>query len=212
MTNTSPMLINFSHIIKKYNLKPEGILHVGAHLGEEVQDYLNEGITKIILVEAIGEKVNQLLNQRLQFNPPIEIKIINACVSDCEEEVMFNITNNGQSSSMLELGTHIQEHPDVYIVRREKMKTQRLDKLITAIDYPYFLNMDIQGAELKALKGMGDLLKNCIAVYTEVNVKELYKGCALLPEIDAYLESVGFTGVEEQISGHGWGDKLYLRK
>lgn len=203
------MLINFSHIIKTYNLKPEGILHVGAHLGEEVNDYLNEEIEKIILVEAIKEKY-QYLREVYKLKP--SIKPIHACVSDTEEEITFNITNNGQSSSMLELGTHKQEHPDVYVVRHEKMRTQRLDKLIPSISFPYFLNMDIQGAELKALKGMGDLLKNCIAVYTEVNVKELYKGCALLPELDAYLDLVGFTGVEQQVSGHGWGDKLYLKK
>lgn len=203
------MLISFHDIIKKYSLKPEWVLHVGAHGGEEVTDYLNEGVKNIILVEAIREKAT-CLEERFKNDP--NIRIIQACVSDVAEQVTFNITNNGQSSSMLELKDHLNEHPDVYVTQTVEMVTHRLDRLITALPVPYFLNLDIQGAELKALKGMGDLIKNCVAVYTEVNVKELYKGCALLPEMDAYLGQLGFVGVEEQITGHGWGDKLYLRK
>lgn len=202
------MLLSFDYLIKKYNLNIKEVLHVGAHMGEEMQDYKNGGVEKVILVEAIENKA-KYLKEIYKDNP--NIKVICACVSDKEEEVTFNITNNGQSSSMLELGTHKQEHPDVYIVEYVKMKTQRLDKLITTMPNPYFLNMDIQGAELKALKGMGDLLNNCIAIYTEVNVKELYRGCALLPELEVWISEKGFKLFEKQVSGHGWGDALFLR-
>lgn len=38
-------------------------------------------------------------------------------VSDKDDEmVMFNIANNGQSSSILEFGTHSSEHPDVKFI------------------------------------------------------------------------------------------------
>ena len=71
--------------------------------------------------------------------------------------------------------------------------------------------MDIQGAELLALKGSSDTLKNIDYVYLEVNEKELYTGCGLLSEVDEYLKEKGFTRVEINMTPHGWGDAFYTR-
>jgi hypothetical protein len=38
------------------------------------------------------------------------------------------------------------------------------------------------GSELSALKSAGDAIN-----YAEVNTQEVYKGCGLLPELDAFL-------------------------
>ena len=37
------MLINLTDLIQKYNLKIDGILHIGAHECEEVEIYLENG-------------------------------------------------------------------------------------------------------------------------------------------------------------------------
>ena len=74
-----------------------------------------------------------------------------------------------------------------------------------------FLNMDIQGAELKCLQGFEDGLKMIDYIYAEVNTKELYAGCAQLPELDAWLAARGFKRVEISMTGWGWGDALYVR-
>ena len=47
------------------------------------------------------------------------------------------------------------------------------------------------------------------ALYLEVNEKELYKGCALLPELDAYLLTNGFQRVLTNMTCHGW-ETLYI--
>ena len=75
-----------------------------------------------------------------------------------------------------------------------------------------FLNMDIQGAELKCLKGFERNLGMINAIYAEVNEKELYAGCALLPELDAWLSEHGFVRVHTHMTPHGWGDALYIRQ
>ncbi len=74
-----------------------------------------------------------------------------------------------------------------------------------------FWNFDIQGAELKALQGAEFILPFANALYLEVNVEELYKGCSLLPELDAYLADRGFQRVLTRIVQEGWGDALYVR-
>ena len=96
------MLIPFDNLCKKYNIRLDGILHVGAHECEEIEyydKYLER--TKVLWVEAIKDKVEIIKNK---YN---DIVIENAVVSDIIETVNFNIANNGQSSSIFEFGTPI---------------------------------------------------------------------------------------------------------
>ncbi len=41
-----------------------------------------------------------------------------------DKEVDFNITSNGQSSSILQFGSHSSSHPEVKVVNQEKLKTR----------------------------------------------------------------------------------------
>ena len=59
---------------------------------------------------------------------------------------------------------------------------------------------------------MGDLLTRFDYAYIEVNEKELYKGCPLVEEIDAYLWEYGFVGADKKMTSWGWGDKMYVRR
>ena len=74
-----------------------------------------------------------------------------------------------------------------------------------------FWNFDIQGAELKALYGATKSIQFAKAIYLEVNEKELYKGCGLIPEIDTFLEQYGFKRMLTNMTVHGWGDALYIK-
>ena len=77
----------------------------------------------------------------------------------------------------------------------------------------WFLNADLQGSELQAFKGMGELINKFKWVYSEVNFKECYIGGALVWDVDEYLSNFGFTRVETgQIVGETWTDALYIKK
>ena len=73
------------------------------------------------------------------------------------------------------------------------------------------LVFDIQGVELKAMSGLSDWTY-IDAVFTEINYREMYKDCALEPEITEFLSVKGFEKVEEVDTGCGWGDALYIRR
>jgi FkbM family methyltransferase len=60
---------------------------------------------------------------------------------------------------------------------------------VTAID---LLWMDIQGAELMALRGLGPNLSQVKLVHTEVEFVEIYTGAPLSGEIKRYLNQNGF--------------------
>jgi hypothetical protein len=61
-----------------------------------------------------------------------------------------------------------------------------------------------------ALKGAKETIKYAKALYLEVNEKELYKNCALIGEIDAFLAEYHFKRVLTNMTQYGWGDALYI--
>lgn len=204
------MLIDFRQLFPRYNIKPKGVLHIGANIGEEAPIYNELGITNVTWIEANPELIPQLkLNVKLYNHD-----VINVLVGDVEGiELNFHISNNAsQSSSILELGTHLIAHPEVNYVKDIVLKMRRIDQLPTCFGGQDFLNIDLQGAELKALKGMGKLLDQFKWAYLEVNKAELYKGCALVDEVDSFMLEKGFRRVETKWCGNtGWGDALYIR-
>lgn len=207
------MLIDFSYLFKKYNVHATGVIHIGAHFGQEAQAYWDEGIRNLLFIEAVRPTYKRLCQEMTKFTGSI---CVNACVSDRDGDIVdFRISNNeGQSSSMLEFDTHRIEHPTVVFTEKTRLQTKRVETIFKERDLDpslfNFVNIDIQGAELMALKGM-DL--SCIDyAYIEVNEKHLYKDCPLVGEIDAYLAERGLYRVETKMTTHGWGDAFYIRK
>jgi len=202
------MLIPLHNLVKKYNIQFKGILHVGAHECEELKDYERYiQRNKILWVEALSDKV-ELCKQRFP-----NVLIENAVVSDKIEKLMFNVSNNGQSSSILDFGLHSHYHSHVHYVNSFEVETKLLKDVISKYDIEYnFLNFDIQGAELKALKGMEEYLPTVDYLYTEVNSDYVYKDCALIEELDEYLLTFGLIRVETNMTEYKWGDAFYIRK
>lgn len=201
------MLISLHELVKKYNINFKGILHVGAHECEELNDYeVYISRDKILWVEAIPEKVS------ISKSKYPGINIENAIVSDVIEEVTFNISNNGQSSSILDFGLHSQYHPQVHYITTFNGTTSLLKDILPKYNIQYnFLNFDIQGVELKALKGMEEYLHNVDYLYTEVNSDYVYKNCALVTELDEYLKEFGLVRIETKWTDCKWGDAFYIK-
>jgi FkbM family methyltransferase len=209
------MLIPFQDLFRRHQIRACGVVHLGANKGQEAEAYAAQGIQKVIWVEALPQVFQELWIKMLSYP---EHQLFQACLSDKnDEKVTFHVASNeGQSSSMFEFGTHAKEHPTVKYVDEIAMETVRLDTLFAENEVKlegdsWFLNIDLQGAELHALRGMGTLLNHFRYAYIEVNEKGLYKGCPLVGEIDSFLASFGFVGKEVKMTGSGWGDKFYLK-
>lgn len=208
------MLIDFDYLLGRFDVKRRGVLHLGANKGQEASTYHRLGFNPVYWVEALPNVYLQLKEHLREF--PGQYAFC-ACLSDVDDQlVQFHIANNeGQSSSMLEFGTHAIEHPTVRFIRDIELLTVRFYTIAQRygldIGPGWFLNVDLQGAELLALKGMGSYLDGFDYVYIEVNQRELYKGCPLVGEIDEYLGQRGFVGVETCMTKFGWGDKFYIR-
>jgi FkbM family methyltransferase len=204
------MLIPLEDIVKEFKTNIKGVVHIGAHDCEEKEAYAKCGIHYVIWIEGMKfmyEKMRKMDSNLCLYNEVISEE-------DCKE-VEFIITNNLQSSSILELEDHKKYHSWVKEIARYKVKTITMDTFVKEnnIDVNRFnmLNIDIQGAELLALKGSKELLKTIDYLYLEVNTSHLYKNCALIGELDEYLKDYGFVRVKTVMTEFNWGDAFYIK-
>ena len=206
------MLIEFNKL-SEYNITPTGVIHVGMHKAEEYPIYKSANVKHICFIEA-NPKLCDFSSTHIVGNDPTTV-IINAAISDkIGEDVELKITNNFESSSILNLKDHSKIYPHILEIERVKMKTNTLDQVMKhykddAVNFN-ILNLDIQGVELRAMKGLTDW-SNIQAVFTEVNYREMYEGCSLDNDIADFLLDKGFKKVEEVDTGCGWGDALYVK-
>lgn len=207
------MMIPLEQLVERHNLKITGVLHCGGSYGQEreVYDRLVDG--EVIWIEAIQDVFEKLRENIAPY--PRQVALI-ACLSNQDDtSIVFNISNNEcQSSSMLSLKYHEIIHPEVHYVDHVVMKTRRLDTLFHLLERDIsklnFLNLDLQGAELLALQGAGNLLNQFDYILTEVNQKEVYENCALVSELDEFLKD--YTRVETGTwVGDSWTDALYIK-
>lgn len=199
-------------ILTSKNIKFTGSLHVGAHECEELETYQSLfGIPPrhMVWIDAIQDKVDQAATRGIP-------NVYYAVVSDKDgDTVTFKRTNNDQSSSILDFGTHSRNHPTIVVTGTTQHTTTTIDTFMKQFANPEiydFWNFDIQGAEMLALRGAEESIKHVKAMYLEVNIEEVYKGCALMSELDIYLADRGFERVLTYMTHAGWGDALYVRK
>lgn len=192
----------------------KGIIHVGAHEAEELSDYLQAGIDRVAWIEANPAKW-PLLDEKLTAFPKMMMGKF-AAAAKTGGIALLNIANNGQSSSILALGTHASHYPAIQYEQQVPAQLVAIDDWIksTGIDGESlnFVNLDIQGYEMNALAGMSEQLRLVDFIYIEVNFEPVYVGCALMSDLDRFLGDFGFVRVAMVDTGAGWGDALYSKR
>jgi len=204
------VLISVEELINLWNLKPTGVVHVGAHLAEEAEAYERFGWTPVIWVEAQPQLVTKL---KLNLDPGIH-SVLEAAVWNVDgAELELNLASNSQSSSLLKFGLHEEYYPEITYVGRLKVRTSRLDTLLQNFDCPNFINLDLQGVELEALQGLGNLIERFDYIFVEINRKEVYKNCTSVHDLDQFLSDRNFSRVGTRWKyREGWGDALYVKR
>ena len=205
------MIIEINVIIKKYNMNISGVIHIGAHYGEEVPNYVKVGIENIVLFEPLKENFEVLKKNILPYSN-FNIKKYQVALGNKSTSIIMNLSsNNLESSSILKPKQHLNLYPDITFDRTEEVELQKLDDY-NCKNYN-FINMDVQGYELEVLKGAKDTLNHIDYVYCEVNRDEIYEGNAYIEDIDKYLSNYNMKRVETSWwYDSDWGDALYIRQ
>ena len=95
-----------------------------------------------------------------------------------------------------------------------KLKTSTLDTIIKKeqinVDKYNFWVVDLQGAELLALKGASESIRMCNFILIEISKENIYKGGANWNELNEFLKKKSFTPAWEPEEVHT--DVLYIKK
>lgn len=202
------MLLNYFDLKKKYNLEIRGIIHVGAHFGEEYLDYYKpDGVRHIVFFEPLRRSF-----EVLSKNVGDEGVLVNKALGrePGTREMYVETENNGQSSSLLKPKMHLEVYPHIQFPDRIEVEVSTLDLEISNPKRYNFLNIDVQGFELEVFRGGEKTLKNIDYIMAEVNRAELYEGCVQVDELDRFLSGFGFDRVETHWEGT-WGDAFYIK-
>jgi FkbM family methyltransferase len=203
------MILEFEDLVKKYNMNISGVIHIGAHYGEEVSNYVNLGIKDIVLFEPLEKNFEVLKNNVSELNANITGYCV-ALGNKNQNVNMFLSSNNLESSSVLKPKIHLDLHPEVVFSGEEMVEMKRLDDF--SFNNYNFINLDVQGYEMEVLKGAEKTLEYVDYLYCEVNRNEVYEGNAYIEEIDNYLSNYNMRRVETSWWYDGpWGDALYIK-
>lgn len=205
------MIISLNKIIKKFNLNIRGVIHIGAHYGQEYPQYVAQGIKNIIFFEPILSNYKKLL-ERLPQND--NVRTFNLALGNevGAREMYVETANKGQSCSLLEPGTHIKQYPHIRFDKREAVQIDKLDNIFFDRHLFNMINIDVQGYELEVFKGATKTLEIIDIIYSEVNRDDVYKGCVRVEELDLFLSKWHFKRVLTDWAGITWGDAIYLKE
>ena len=98
----------FKKLKEKYNCKFNGVVHIGAHYGEEYHTYKDLSISPIIFIEALPHIFDKLITS---VDP--ECICINTALGNLEGIIKMHVetANTGASSSVLKPKLHLLQHP-----------------------------------------------------------------------------------------------------
>jgi FkbM family methyltransferase len=175
-----------------------GVLHVGAHEGQESDIYAKLGV-RVMWIEAIPEKYLILVKNLLKHDNQYA-KCILLGSKNIKKHKFYLSSNDKQSSSIYNFG-------DGNLNSKLKMNEsivlpmKKLSDCFTSRNifyYPHWV-IDVQGAELEVLKGAGKLLDYCYSLEVEVTARDInyYEGGASIQEVINFLKLKGFTNLQD---------------
>lgn len=211
--------------ILSQQIKLKGVIHVGAHQGEEVESYLQFGFERIMLIEANPGSYAFL---QKKYSNESNITVYHYAVHNFDGFVHLHIhasrSGNTEPSSILPLKKFKEIVKSLDTIKSVRVPAIRLDSLFAQLKVPIsdynFLSVDVQGAELLVFQGGQNVLRQMDAILSEVNVLEMYEGCALEEDVVRFLEDMNFVHLQsvyhelydESARFPAWGESLFIKK
>ena len=198
--------------VHDYLRHSRGVIHVGANVGQERDEYAKLDLP-VVWIEPIPS-VSATLRANIASFPTQ--RALECLVSDTDgTPVTFHVaSNNGESSSMLELKGHKDLWPDIDFASSLELTTVTLPTALAraGIEPAHYdaLVLDTQGAELLVLRGTTPILPGFRTIFAEAADFALYEGCATVAQLETFLGPHGFVlSRRELFFGDGPGKSVY---
>lgn len=199
-----------------------GVVHIGAHRGEELQKYIDLGADSIVWIEANPDVFLELQENIAKSPPEVTNILLNALCTDKDHEPTkfyiiegpdagYQVGNKGCSSILVPNGRFIPWMKKEIVMDSITVDTLFEENNLNFSDYS-LMSMDVQGAELLVLKGAEKLLQNIHEINIEVTwANPDYHDNVMMPEIEDYLLLKGFELRGINAMTGDWGDALFTR-
>lgn len=207
-------VIEVDHLLKRKDIK--NILELGSRDGQ-VSIHLSRYFptANIYAFECNPEAIKTCKEKLKGHN---QVRLVEKAVSDTTGAVDFYAVNLQKSpsknlgGSSMFIFNHEYPNDDLY---QEKISVESVklgqwcaDNKIGEVDMIW---MDLQGSELRALKGLGELIKHVKVIYTEVEFKPVYKEQPLFDDLHQYLSELNFRLHRKMyLADEWWGNVMYV--
>ncbi len=172
------------------------VLDVGANVGQFGRE-LRESIGyrgRIVSFEPM-QSAYAVLGRAAAADPLWELAP-RAALGAHSGTVSLNVAGNSASSSVLGmLEAHCAAAPESRVIGTETVPLEPLDALAPRYfreDSVGYLKVDTQGYESEVLRGAAATLARVAGVQLELSLIPLYQGQALMPELMAQVQALGF--------------------
>lgn len=200
---------------------PQGVLQIGASYGQEMNEFLENGVRAGVFVEPLPEPFAHLSG--LCKKIPNYVAVNTLCADEAGRSFDFNIASNGgMSSSILKPDRHLAIYDSVRFERTVPIMSSTVDHVAAflrgnghapVVDALDLLYMDCQGAEYRILLGANGMLRQVKYIYTEAMRGDLYAGQVPFLAYCSHLEAIGFTLNTMHFSHpEQAGNALFVRK
>lgn len=191
-TLTKDLFTDIAFLLQKREVKT--ILDVGANVGFVTYQFQKRFPQAEIYCFEPNPSVFQQLKQN--YANESHIHLYRQGIADECGELLFNLNANSGTSSFLQPTKYHHDHQARHMLEPILSPVITLDRFASEsqIDHIDILKLDIEGYELNALKGAGQLLtdQNIDIIYTEVNLVRSYENQALFHELTAHLERTNY--------------------
>lgn len=156
---------DLQQLADKYQLEIQGLIHIGAHYGQEYEIYQKLNIVNLVFFEPLTKNF-EIIKSHVGEN----VKLFHKALGNENKRIKMYVesANNGMSSSVLQPKKHLEQYPEIIFDREEIVEMVRLDDILEDKQNYNFLTIDVQGYELEVLKGSRQTLKNINYILTEV--------------------------------------------
>lgn len=194
--NLHPKLTSYLVSQKIFLEKPLIVVDVGARGGKESHWRVYEDQIKIIGFDP-DKKECARLNK---LSDEINVRYFPYALWETSGTRKFYMMRNLASSSFfkpkIEFWKRFPDEVNLTTRKIASVKTINLDSFTNeqGVDYVDFIKLDVEGAELAALKGATNLLKKSVlGVTCEIQFIQTLKHQPVFAEVDSFLRSFGFV-------------------
>ena len=214
--------------LKRYDIRPRGMGHVGGHLGHEILPYALLGFEKVLIIEPLEPAVERLQGISAIYNglaescvqvfggmPFVEIFIEPCAAGQKEGSTKLYVTRESGLSSTHKPVSEVQ----VNGVNLSEVTAEQ-DTLVRPLDalieekYSHVafngMRVNVQGDELAVFKGAEQLIGKLDFIFCEANYNQRYEAIPSKVDLIEFLETHNHKLVRHDRLSEDVGNPLFI--